>query len=116
MPSDIMHTHVSQLVVVAYRHCTVLQSTDIRNDGKTKPAWGILVELVLVEIYLVPDFEIQVLRGHRGSCVHGSAKSCCGRAFDHRLDTHLSKPTGITYEPWQGLRCTVGLRDLINAG
>ena len=116
MYSDLLHTHFSQLVVVAHRHCTVLQSTDIRNDGRTKPAWSIIVELVLVEVYFIPNFEIQVLRGHCGPRVHGSAKSCCGRAFDHSLDAHLSESPCISYEPWQGLGCAVGLRDLINAG
>ena len=57
MSSDFLYTHFSQLIVVAHRHCPVLQSTDTRSYGRTKPAWGVLVELVLVKVYFVPDFE-----------------------------------------------------------
>ena len=73
--SDLLHTHLTQLIVVAHCHRAVLQSTDIRNDGWTEPARCVLIELILIEINLIPDTEFQVLRRHGGSCVHGSAQS-----------------------------------------
>ena len=76
MPSDILHAHFPQLVVVSDCDNAVLQSADIRNDGWSEPTRGVIVELVLVKVYLVSNLEIQVLSGHRCPCVHGAAQSC----------------------------------------
>ena len=114
MTSYFLHTHLTQLIVVAHCHRAVPQSTDIRNDSWTKPARCILVELVLVEINLVPDSEFQMLRGHGGSSIHGSAQSGRSRTLNHGLDADFSKSIRIPYEPRQGLLRAVGFSDLVN--
>ena len=113
--SNFLHADFTQLVVIAYRHSTVLQSTDIRNDGWAEPTAGVFVGLILVEVNLVPNCQLQMLSSHCGPRVHGSAETGRGGSLNNGLDTDFTKTVRVPYEPWEGLLRAVGFGDLVDA-